>query len=484
MGFFARSGISLLVAVSGVWVCLPAQAAPSPIKTEKKLKAELAKAEKRLVKSHLKLAKQMKKERKAWAAYLELLTIRRLDPKSKKVKKLLAKGPPAKDELDKGYTSARSDLDFEATQRLSNLIERAVAGGLSEASLASVALRLLQYEPNHLVGRQALGFTGEKQNWAGGHERRLRALYRAGFAKVPPAKQLKENPFVKLEEALGFEITVFEGAHCYAVCPTSTPMPERLQEICKSADLAYEAIHHDLFGAKGLLTPEGSAGATGPELKPIPKVIYLQLSTQAEHLKYLEGVVSDPNLKVAGKTLGMVVTPWAPQKTIVCDCWGTGYEREWPAERMARFVMRVRFGARRPDYLLQGISRYYSGHISLRARMRTVPVGSQAKGEKSYKAGSYALLRADAREDYNAFRTELPVSGGLFKSNQSMNRGDNAMASAFVDYLIHNDTPKLLDLFSKGDSKERQTPALIKEVFGDDPAAADELFSLWFERSY
>ncbi len=489
MGFNARFRIPLLALVCGVLLSPAAFAAPSPIKTPKKLKSELAKTEKRLVKSHLKLAKQMKRERKPWAAYLELLTVKRLDPTNKKIKKLLGKDAPAKDELDKAYISARNELEFDATQRLSGLIERAVEGGLSEAALASVALRLLQYEPDHLLGRKALGFSGEKQNWEGAHERRLYAQYRAGFVKVPPPKEHKENPLVKLEEALGFKITVYEGAYCYAVCDASTPMPKRLIEICKSADLAYAAIHHDLFGTKGLLKPkrkdgEKEAPVTGPKLEPIPKVIYLQLTTQAQHFKFLEGVVENANLKIAGKKLGMVATPWAPQKTIVCDCWGPGYEREWPAERMARFVIRVRFGPRRPDYLLQGISRYYSGHISLRAYMRTVPIGSQAKGEKRYKAGSYALLRADAREDYNAFRTALPVSGGLYKSNQSMNRGDNAMATAFVDYLIHNDKPKLLALFSKGDSKERQMPALIKEVFGDDPAAADELFSLWFERSY
>ena len=98
------------------------------------------------------------------------------------------------------------------------------------------------------------------------------------------------------------------------------------------------------------------------------------------------------------------------------------------------------------------------------------------------KAGDYDQLRSLARWVHDGFRYTLPFEGAVYKSLDSMDRGDNALATAFVDYLLDTNRARLVELLKQADGETPVTD-VVKDLFGD-PIEADKAFTAWFVRNY
>ena len=94
-------------------------------------------------------------------------------------------------------------------------------------------------------------------------------------------------------------------------------------------------------------------------------------------------------------------------------------------------------------------------------------------------------LRALARWARDRMRVAPPASVGIRKRIDGMNRMDNAVASAFYDYLLAERFDKLLALFKTGDLSKQSLDVMFGSVFGEEtPDKLDQAFLRWFPNNY
>jgi len=478
-------GLSALLALAG-----SASSAPkSPIRDAEKLLKRLRVAEKGLVKDHIRLAKDMEKEQRAYEMWVSLKFAERLEPDHHRVKRLLPDVEPVQpDKLHPEFLQGHSKLVLTARTDFYQVLDRGVRGKLTPADLAPVARRLLHYDPDHRIARSVLGFGGTPGRWVTPREVAIQKRYAFALSKVPHPKPVEKHPFPKLEAALGFGLQVYQGRHCWVagVAGKKGTPPGHLITMAKAAEVTYAAMHADLCGLKNSVFGGTGAPPEGVDTGKFRPPLLLMLTNKAQHQRFLDAVVSDEALKITGRQLAFVSTWWKPESVSVCDNRLAGkHLREWPAQRMAYQVLNQRFGFRRPTYLVQGLARYYSAHVSGQAMIRTVPLGSQSRETAMMKAGDYAQLRALARWAVDHFQVDPPATLGLFKTLNSMRRPDNALATAFVDFLLAERRDQLIKLLVQADSKVRDVEAAYKEAFPEEPQAdLDQVFAEWFQANY
>ena len=389
------------------------------------------------------------------------------------------------DKVHPGFTLARKTLKAMAHDELGAVLDRGQRGGLSGEALAPVAQSLLRYDADFAPARTALGFKGRKGSWLRDSELTTQARYAKAFATVPAPKLLETSPFPKLEAALGLKLIVVRGAHCFAAGVSGSTTQAELETLAKSAEVAYAAMHADLLGQPNSVFGS-KRQATGVKLKPWRAPLYLMLDGKKQHQIYLDKVVSNEELKLVGRSLTFVSTWWRAEKILVSDSRARGkYLREWPSQHMAGQVIVQRFGGRRPTYLLQGLTRYYSAHVSREARIRAVPMGSRSRDKNRMRAGDYAQLRGLARWALDSFKVDPPAKLGLYKTLNAMNRADNAVATAFIDFLLARHRGALIKLLQVADEKKRSVEESYAEAFpGLTTEALDEAFAAWFLENY
>lgn len=478
--------LSLLLLSGGSALEAKEKRKPSPIRDAKKLGKRVLAAQRKLVKEHIAAARKHEKAKGEWELWFELKLALRLDPKSSLARRMLPDVPPVEPEvIQPTFQVARRELRALALERYGKVLDRGLRGELPQEVLAPVAQVLLHYEPDYLPARKVLGFQGKRGAWLQPSEIATQARYAKALAKVPAPKLLEKNPFPKLEAALGLKLIVVKGPHCYAAGVAKSVSESELVTIAKAAEVAYAAMHAHLLGKPNSVFG-GKRQATGGKLAAWRAPLYLVLNGKAQHQRYLDKVVSSEELKLAGRSLTFVSTWWKPEKLLVCDNKAQGkYLREWPAQQMATQVIVQRFGPNRPTYLVQGLTRYYSAHVSREARIRAVPLGSKSRDAKRMRAGDYAQLRALARWALDNFRIDPPARLGLYKTLNSMNRADNAVATAFVDFLLAKRRGALIKILQIADGKKQSVEDAYAQAFGEETTEAlDEAFSEWFDANY
>ncbi|MGE0711612.1 MAG: hypothetical protein AB7N76_03645 [Planctomycetota bacterium] len=489
----SRQPSLILLALAGA-LCLaagPAQAdrkkrAGSPIRDAEKLADRQRAAERKLIKEHLALAKRLQKDKAEWEAWLELRYLQRLDPDHPKLKLLLPEVQPALPEkLAPEFEPGHGELVKLAGEELGEVLDRGQRGQMKPEELAPVARRMLCYDGDDEDARKVLGFLGSKGRWVQRREAEVMGRYAEALAKVPAPEPLKASPFPKLEQALGLELEFVKGRHCWAAGVKGKVQLAQLETIAKSAEVAYAAMHADLLGVPNSVFG-GERVATGGAQGPFTPMLFLMLDGAAQHDRFLQRVVTDKDLRIAGRGLTFVSAWWREEKLLVCDNRAAGkFLLEWPAQRIAFQVINQRFGDRRPTYLVQGLARYYSAHVSGQAMIRTVPIGSKSRDEQRLQAGDYAQLRSLARWGVDNFRVDPPATLGLYKDLNSMNRIDNALATAFIDFLLATRKGALIKLLQVSDAKKQGIEASFAEAFGQEtPAALDQAFAEWFQANY
>lgn len=468
----------------------PTLAKGSPIKSPKTLARALKKAEKKLLKKHLALAKKLKKEKRLWYRYRELLAAQRLDPANRSVKRKIPDPPPFPPKQEyKEYAQRRKPIVELAKRQLGALLERAAKGALNIAAVGPVARRLLQYDPDHAGARSAMGFRGKQGRWLTQREQAIQQAYAEAWKKAPQGKPVQGRKFPNLEKAMGFELMLLEGPHALAGGPRKSANPANLRTVLQSAEVAYAAFHQDFFGVEGIYRAPGSTrkATGGPKLKNFGKPLFLVLENKEQHLRYLDRVVTNKKTKKVGKTLNYVITGFKPDKVLIIDGYPQGaLSKEWPARRMTLINTLRRFGQNRPLSLRLGIERWYSARVSGNARIRAVPTGSAVRGGKKFqRVGDYFQLRNLARMARDNFLVDPPVAKGMRKRIEGMRRPDDAVATAFVDFLFATAHDKLIALFTKGDLNKTPLDDLLKTVFGGQtPEQLDQKFGAWFDNNY
>lgn len=458
----------------------------SPIRDAKKLAKRQAVAEKKLVKEHVAAAKAHEKAKGEWELWFELKLALQIDPKHKRAMRLLPGVQPALPEVvQPTFQEARSRLKALAREQFGGVLDRGLRGKLPSAVLAPLAQILLRYDADFEPARSVLGFKGKRGAWLQPKELAALARYRKAFAKVPSPKILEASPYPKLGAALGKKLVVVRGPHCFAAGIKGSVKEGDLITIVKAAEVAYAAMHAEFLGQPNSVFG-GKRQATGSKLKAWRAPLYLVLPGKAAHQRYLDRVVSNPELKLVGRSLTFVSTWWKPEKVLICNNKAQGkYLREWPAQQMATQVIVQRFGPNRPTYLVQGLTRYYSAHVSRQARIRAVPLGSKSRDAKRMRAGDYAQLRSLARWAQDNFRVDPPARLGLYKTLNAMNRADNAVATAFVDFLLSKRRGALIKLLQVGNGKTGAVEVAYAEAFGEETTEAlDQAFSAWFCANY
>lgn len=459
---------------------------PSPIRDAKKLGKRVLAAQRKLVKEHISAARKHEKAKGEWEMWFELKLALRLDPKSSLARRMLPEVAPVEPEiLQPTFQAARRELRQLAFDHYGKVLDRGIRGELPAEVLAPVAQVLLTYEPDHPPARAVLGFKGKPGAWLKPRELATLGRYSLALSKVPDPKRLPECPFPKLEAALGLKLNVVKGPHCYAAGVKGDVPLSELVTVAKAAEIAYAAMHAELLGQPNSVFG-GKRQATGAKLGKWRAPVYLVLKGKAQHQRYLDRVVSGEELKLAGRSLTFVSTWWKPEKILVCDNKAQGrYLREWPAQQMATQVIVQRFGPDRPTYLVQGLTRYYSAHVSREARIRAVPLGSKSRDAQRMRAGDYAQLRALARWALDNFRVDPPARLGLYKTLNAMNRADNAVATAFTDFLLEHRRGALIKLLQIANSKKLSVEDAYAQAFGEETTEAlDEAFAAWFAANY
>lgn len=456
----------------------------SPIRSAKTLASKQKRLEKELVKRHMRILKKLRKKKHEWESYLEMRAILRLDPGHRQARKWLPAIPPMVSTApSKDYPSARNELDLFAGKKLSEVLDRGLKGGLKGGDVESLALRILEYRPDHTTARRALGFSGDKiPGWEDARQKALRRAYAKARGRAR-SEAVAKSPFPKLEKSLGMKLAWRKSDHAWLA--SSFASQEQLGKIASAAELAHAAFHKDLLGVVGIFERADERPTTGTALKKFAAPVYLVLKDRAEHAVFLDKTVANKNLKVRGKNLAFVSTPWKAEKVIVLETrMGADRQEEWAALMMVYVCMGQRFGRRRPPYVTQGLARYYAGQVSGRAVLRIVAGGTMTDERDRMRGGSYGQLRGLARWVRDRFRTPLPASMGVNMALDAMSRREVSLASAFADYLLTKYPVGLGKFLRQADYGKSDLSGLLRDCFGRDAAALDEEFGKWFERHY
>lgn len=482
-GSFRRAkstlGVLLLCGVPAlVW------AGGSPIKSAKSLASKVKKAEKYIAKKHIKLAKLLKKKDFKWEAYLEAKYALRLDADNKSASKLLPKFPPLPStKKNDDYKKAVAEFAKLAESKLGELLERGKKGEMSSEDLTPLAVRVLQYSPDHAVAREVLGFTGSAKKWSNARFDKLAGAYQAALTKAPQGKVVQKR-FPKLEAALGLSLKYRESDKF--IVAGATASDEILINTLKAAEVAYGAFHNDFFGVEGVFSSPDARPTTGVKLKPMGKSMFLLLDNNEQHERFLDKVVSDANMKVRGKKLAFLATGWQPEKIRIFESRANkAHSQEWAALMTTLLMVKARFGDNRPPYVVQGLGRYYSCHISQRAFLKVVAGGTMSDAEKdAFRRGDFMQLRWTARWAYDHWRAPLPCEFGLSKSIDAMNRGDVGVATAFIEFLMAKHPGRLLKFLQVADSRKQSLQKSYSQAFEKAKKEFDQEFLDWFVRNY
>jgi hypothetical protein len=151
---------------------------------------------------------------------------------------------------------------------------------------------------------------------------------------------------------------------------------------------------------------------------------------------------------------------------------------------MAEFLTLQPLGKRStllPDFLNEGLKRFFSGHVSGRAEIFYASMGSSTS-KRTFKAGTFDLLRAQVRVALQQ-APEGEIRLLLSKKTNEFDQLDSAVALAFFDYLLDKERPALASFLEN--LKEDELPmATLEKALKKNVDEVERAFRMWVREEY
>ncbi len=429
---------------------------------------------------HVALAERLEKKHPREAC-LELLLALEMDPDDAKAR---AKLGYTKDEnkVWRGAPQVPAATAAEVEPAALQEIDRARRDAASK--LARLAKRLrdekkpedarliaglaLDENPDEKTARDLLGMEKRGEAWTSARELKIRAAF-AKALEGAKGGEVKASP-----DDDAFEKLCGVGALDHARSPHAALYWSKeaskvdAAALLRLAEASWLAHRYFVSGDDAGFTVEGEPKRAATGVAPAPRAKpYFLVVTEPEHAKFVEAVVTDPKMQAFAKGLGS----WADWKTVPTGSIllsEASYEPElrgeWVSGGMASFLTQSLLGDHAellPNFLDEGLSRFFSGHVSGRAEIDDQNAGASSSA-RAFEGGSFDALRARVRR----VLVETPEGGLralLAKKTNEIDQDDSAMALALVDFLLAAKRPELAS-FLAGLSESELPLATLERV--------------------
>ncbi len=334
----------------------------------------------------------------------------------------------------------------------------------------------LEEDPESKVAREILGHERRGEAWVSPREARIRSAFANAMkaAKGGEAKEFKDK--AQLEKLCGVgALERRESAHAALYWSKAAP-DVAADALLRAIETTWLAQRHLIAGDDNGFTVDGdpkreaTGGIKAPAFNPSWLIV-----DKSEHKTFIESAVADKKQHDFAKGLAGWQSWYRLDSGALLLFEGSFEARmrvEWTSAGMAEFLTLEPLGKRSgalPDFLQEGLKRFFSGHVSGRAEIFYANTGSSTS-KRSFRAGSFDLLRAHARVAIR-LAPEGELRSLLAKKTNDLDQLDSAAALSFFDYLLAKDRSGLaafLDGLKEGEvpiqTLEKAMKKSIEEV--------------------
>jgi hypothetical protein len=467
-----------------------------PIKLKSTFEEHVTRASKEIADKRVALAKKLDKAKRPFEAWEELRLAIRLVPDHHAAREKLGfkrKGsgweggedPPAhpSQPLDQSHADLakeREALRRESASKLAAIARRGKAGGL-DAEARRVALVALDEDGNDSIARGVLGEeTGEAPgDWLSERERKIRDAFRRAREKAEKGDPRGREKDV--EDALGLgELRRVETAH--AVLLASSGAIVDFGQAAKDIEATFASFHYFFYGIQDGFDVDGDKNrvATGEGLKPLGKPRFLFLSGKSEHQQFCERLIKDPAVRAVSLNCAGAVTanPCLIYESIFQPEW----HPEWASAEMANYLCYNRLAKDPPRYLVEGVMRWFSGHVSRQANIYSVASGTTVQ-KRDLIGGPFWNLRPFARGALGDSACD-DLAAELAKGPNDLVRLDVALSSAFTDFALAKERAAYVKFLTEYDPKQGGPGVQLEKLWGRPLAKIEEEFRAWVREEY
>lgn len=447
---------------------------------------------------HVGLAKKLEKKNPR-EAFEELLLALEMDPDDHEARTKLGykrdankvwQGAPVAPaasggEIDKKLKEEMAHVRKDSATKLISLAKQLRDDRkLDEAKY--IAGLALEEDVDAKIPREILGHEKRGDTWICSREARIRAAFATAMkgAKGGEAKAFADQ--AQLEKLCGVgALERRESAHAILYWSKAAPQVDA-NALVIAAETAWLAHRYFVagddngFAVDGEPKREATGGIKAPAFKPSWLVI-----DRAEHKTFIEAAVADKKQHDFAKGLAGWQA-WYPltSGTILLfeGSFNPTIRTEWVVGGMSEFLTLEPMGKRSallPDFLQEGIKRFFAGHVSGRAEIFYANTGSSTS-KRSFRAGSFDLLRSHAR---HALRVapDGELRSLLAKKTNDLDQLDSAIALAFFDYLLARERGGLAAFLGTLAEAPIQT---LEKVVKKSMEEIEREFRLWVREEY
>lgn len=328
-------------------------------------------------------------------------------------------------------------------------------------ALAGLAL---EENPEEKTARDLLGHEKRGEAWTSARERHVRAAFAKALAAAKGGEAKASGDDEALEKLCGVgALDRKESEH--AVIYSSKAANAEADALLRTAETAWLAQRYFIAGDDNGFSVEGEAkrqatgGLEAPKLRPDWLVV-----ADPEHVPFVEASLPDKSRHAFAKSLhGWSEWQAVPSgQVLLCEGHFAAHMRaEWVSAGMADYLTYMPLGKRAlqiPEFMQEGVKRFFSGHVSGRAEIFYASAGSSTS-KRSFQASTFDALRAHAREGLR----DLPfgeLRSLLAKKTNDLDQVDSAVALAFMDFLLARKRVELATFFTSLKEGENGVPTL------------------------
>ncbi len=420
---------------------------------------------------HVSLAERLEKKHPREAFFERLLAIE-MDPNDleartklgyKKDENKVWQGAPQLPGASAGAIDPKllAEIDHvrkDSATKLAHLAKHCVEDKKPDDARVLAGLAL-EENPEEKIARDVLGMVKLGESWVTAREQKIRAAFAKALqdAKGGEAKAGKDDAALTKECGLG-ALERKESDHS-AVYWTHDAEAVEADGLLRVAEATWLAHRYFLAGDDAGFSVDGEPkrAATGAAAPPPWKPCWLVVA-HAEHEKFIESSVADTKVHAFAKNL----TGWSEWKHYPSGplLLNEGHfvptvRPEWVSAGMTDYLTRTPLERRAglvPDFLGEGLKRFFSGHAALRAEIFYANAGSSTS-KRTFQAGTFDTLRSHARPALEE-APEGTLRELLSKKTNDLDQLDSAVALAFVDYLLAEKRAELASFFAGLSDKE------------------------------
>jgi hypothetical protein len=312
--------------------------------------------------------------------------------------------------------------------------------------------------------RDMLGHEKRGEAWTSPRERHIRAAFAKALASAKGGEAKASGDDEALAKLCGVgALDRKESEH--AVIYSSKAANVEADALLRTAETAWLAQRYFIAGDDNGFSVEGdpkrqaTGGLEAPNARPDWLIV-----ADAEHGPFIEASLADKSRHAFAKSL----TGWAEWQVVpsgqVLLCEGHFAQQmraEWVSAGMADYLTWMPLGKRAlqiPEFMQEGVKRFFSGHVSGRAEIFYANLGSSTS-KRSFQASTFDALRAHAREGLR----EVPpgeLRSLLAKKTNDLDQVDSAVALAFMDFLLARKRAELATFFTSLKEGDPGVPTL------------------------